>query len=134
MNSLSWMIYAADLVGGLDAIGEATVFGAGVTLAGHLVVKSLRVVSIHEWRTWPDLHGDKPEPQPYVLPWRPILAVALLGALAAAVIPSSQTVLLIAGSEAAEVAVTSEAGRAMLADVQATIRDRLADLAAESQP
>lgn len=48
--------------------------------------------------------------------------------LLAAIIPSRDTIYLIAGSEAGEAVVTSEAGQEILEDIQEVIRYQLGEL------
>lgn len=104
MNSLSWLLYAADafprISGSVGAI--AFLSGIGVAIAG-VVVGIIKVVSV----------ADEAEVPAGVLPaaWsvlRSATAVFLLALTVWFVVPSRDTVMLIAASEVGETVLASE--------------------------
>jgi hypothetical protein len=105
MNGLSILIYAGDVADGLK---ELFWVAAGTIVLLGLIPMTFWTI---EW-----LDGERPRP------WygRFACAVAIL-ALLSVMIPSRQTVYLIAASEAGEVAVTSETGQRLLAKIEAAL-------------
>lgn len=107
MNSLSWLIYFAEVSGDLKGLfsGFAIITGVGV-IVGTLF-------------SWIELDQFSPR---YV-------AFGLLGAfmlaVASVLMPSSKTVYMIAASEAGEVIVSSPEARELVGSIKKTILDRL---------
>jgi len=107
MNYLSWMIYAADVVGSLSAILETIAVGA--VIAG--------MVSIFANAARTDLANSsrgKSEQLPCLLTgWQAgkgLFKVAIVAAFLAAPIPSQSTIYAIAASEMGEEVMNSETG------------------------
>jgi hypothetical protein len=97
MNSLSWMIYAADVVGGLNTIASA---GAVISLIA-APLWGLR----NQWLD--DFHGGQGKTP---VPVKQLLSCVTAFAIVAAAIPSSSTIYAIAASEMGETALKSETG------------------------
>ena len=98
MNSLSWMLYAAEVGASLDnalfgiALTTAIAAGAGLTIAGIIA------------------HTEG-EPTDWIWPWgKRVLWIIAPCAIAAALIPSSTTIYAIAASEVGETVLDSETG------------------------
>lgn len=110
MNSLSWLLYLASILPQLQiSLGIA----AGVLFFWFLVVCIDRDSRSYR-EAWK------------VPKWQMPVAAILL--LIAALIPSKNTLYLIAGSEAGEAVVTSQQGQEILNDVQEVIRAQLGKL------
>jgi tellurite resistance protein TehA-like permease len=110
MNNLSWFLYLAEVVpsfgGLLVGFGVATL----IAYAGMVFTTGMNN----------DVYEKK---NPY-----PSLKLPLIGAslcTLAALIPSKQTIYLIAGSEAGQHVVETESGQAILDDVQEIIQLQL---------
>lgn len=102
MNSLSWMIYLADVAGGLDWLLTGL---AVIALIGGLiwVVVGCCAASDDEfgpngWKAWRRVG------------WAALLPSFLFGVVAGSLIPSSETVYAIAASEVGETALNSDTG------------------------
>lgn len=103
MNSLSWMIYAADVVGGADFIANAICLIAALAALGLVFFGSLlRVGAIGD-----DIKNSNRLYR--VAAFRALPAFVVAGLLAA-FIPSSGTIYAIAASEMGETALNSETG------------------------
>jgi uncharacterized membrane protein required for colicin V production len=114
MNSLSWMIYAAEALGNLSVFA---VIGAIVSIIG--IVVGLFVggmVSIG------DTDGTSQKIFSFV---RSKWWVPLAFALVAVFSPSSNTIYLIAASEAGETIVTSPEAREVFNDLKTIIKSKL---------
>lgn len=126
MNSLSWLIYAAQVTERLSVMAGVGAFAAG--LAGGMLLlfsydkpliwsdtppaeREAAFQSRRDWRKWG---------------LRCLVAVPLFGAIAA-VLPDSRTIYMIAASEAGEQIVTSPDAIEMMGDLKAIIKKRLKD-------
>jgi hypothetical protein len=115
MNSLSIMLYAADVVGNMQGLLTATAIIGGTVYAAATMVYA----GVNMDRTVnPKFHG---------IVWPMWLLVFC--AITAAVLPSRETVLLIAGSEAGEAVVTSDAGKRIISQIEAAISAQLSEMA-----
>lgn len=116
MNSLSWFLYLADVIGNVKGvlILFAIIFGMGSL--GWLVAKACVAADDDE-------SAKKFAHFMRFVPWI-FVSVTFL----TAIIPSRDTIYLIAGSEAGEAVVTSEAGQEILDDIQEVIRYQLGEL------
>lgn len=99
MNSLSWMIYAADVVGTVDWFFNLCLF---LSAGGGFI-----------WIAF-GFHGGCWEPRDWKV-WRDtgfkfLLPAAVAGLLVSSVVPSEETVYAIAASEMGEKALNSETG------------------------
>lgn len=114
MNTLSIMLYAADVVGNMqDLFTTIAIIGGGAYAGATLAY------AIHDGRDdRMRFHG---------IVW-PMWLLALC-AIAAAVLPSRETVLLIAGIEAGEAVVTSDAGKRIMSQIEAAISAQLSEMA-----
>ena len=116
MNSLSLMLYLADVVDNAGASLAATVIIGSIAYCGFSFFYFLS--SLHEGHerfhgvTWP-------------------LWVFAICMIVWTFIPSRETVLLIAGSEVGEAVATSEAGKRIIDQVEAAISAQLEELAVE---
>ena len=118
MNDLSWLLYAADVVQDCEVL-------AGLALA---VLSVASLVLAVGW-TIGTTHDDEQIylPTSRALKWTCPVVVAC--ALLVVITPSRETILLIAGSEAGEAVVTSEAGRETLTLVHDALKAQLRELA-----
>lgn len=115
MNTLSWLIYAAEISERVATASGFLFFILG--LVGLFGLGFAWVICIA------DEIGVKPAA---ILTVVYLVVVLPLGAMAA-LLPSSTTVYMIAASEAGEAVVTSEDGQAMLNDLRDIIRQKLED-------
>jgi len=116
MNGLSWFLYLADT---LSKIGEGALFlGVLIGITGGLLLAFWAVAFLFE---------DTKTPPP----WRPyILSMAILF-FVAVLIPSKETIYLIAGSQVGEYVVDTPEAQEILNDIHAVIRAQLEELAGE---
>ena len=138
MNTLSWLLYAADVIPSIG--GLATCVG----IIGIAICAGWSVVGLAWGSCNADRLTERVDPETYArarsfMDRRGWIAppALLIGALAtlllSSLIPSRETVLLIAGSEAGEAVVTSDAGRETLALVQDALKAQLRDLATSGE-
>lgn len=108
MNSLSWMLYGAEVIGNVQGLLIGlTVLGSGfVGICGIIFLVS---------------EGEE-DTRPLVKRW---LWAPVFTATLATLIPSSGTVYLIAASQAGEQIVTSPDAVEMLGDLKGIIKQRL---------
>lgn len=115
MNSLSWFLYFADVVGNVQGLLiTAAVFAAFVTL-----------FAIAAFSCEQSYGGDKDVAKLAGRFAKVSVVVCTLSALTAALIPTTQTIYLIAGSEAGEAVVTSPEGKEILSDIKDVIKHQL---------
>ena len=112
MNSLSWMIYAAGVAGGLKGL---------MTVAAVLGCIAIGICTV----VFPIMEGDGERPKGswshalrYL--WMPIVA-----GLIATLTPNSSTIYLIAASQAGETVVKSPDAIEMMGDLKAIIKKKL---------
>jgi len=109
MNTLSWLIYAASVVGNIK----------GLLIAGAVIGSGTCALSVVVWLASEGEVSPKP-----ILRW---LWAPILAAFLAATLPGSQTMYMIAASEAGEQIVTSPDAIEMMGDLKAIIKQRLKD-------
>lgn len=116
MNSLSWFLYLADVIGNVQ----------GVLVVATFVMCIMTFVGGVATMIGDDRYNPKEKAVGHYLRhcWKFTLALAVV----AAMIPSRDTIYLIAGSEAGEAVVTSEAGKEILLDIQEVIQHQLNQL------
>ena len=110
MNDLSWMIYAADLVGGLDGTasgiaGIATLAGIGSTIGWFALGSNPECYSFEDKEARVANHAASRQTLAKAIKWSLIGAPAAM--LVASLIPSANTVYAIAASEVGEEVVKS---------------------------
>jgi hypothetical protein len=115
MNSLSWFLYLAEALGTLGRLAGA------FSVLGFFIFSAV----CFWWLMW-KVDGDKADiPKPPVKLvgglWVFMLTLHVL-------VPSPDTIYLIAGSQAGEAVVTSEAGQEILNDIQEVIKYQLEQL------
>lgn len=114
MNSLSWMIYFADVMSGIRGLALTVAIGGSMLIAVLVFIcfcmESDRAMKVGSWR-------------------KPLLLTPLVvfGAITAALLPSSSAIYMIAASEAGETVVASPEAKEMLGDLQEIIRRKLKD-------
>lgn len=113
MNTLSWFLYLAEVVGKLGSLAS---------LASVVGVICFFGIAFW-WGCWQENKENVPQP-----PMKPFFIIWIIAIFLSVVVPSKETVYLIAGSQAGEAVVTSETGQEILTDIQAVIRAQLADL------
>ena len=115
MNDLSWFLYLADVLPNLAS-------SLGLTSAVLAIGGGFGLIW---WYIGSFVDKDVvPVPKPLFAVWFP----AALIALACSLVPSKETIYLIAGSEAGEAVVTSEQGQEVLSDIQEIIKAQLNNL------
>jgi hypothetical protein len=114
MNSLSWFLYLAETISNLQEFMFFILVVWGSVLGLYVFMCLLYTV----------LEGERPKYTPEM--WM-FVAFIILGVFAN-LIPSKNTIYLIAGSEVGEVVVTSEEGQAILNDIHEVIRAQLEGL------
>jgi hypothetical protein len=119
MNNLSWFLYIADV---LPYVGSLLTLVCCLLLP-ILFIWFLIVSGINSDIDDKDKHFGKPSQANFI--W---VSVFLLFA---SFIPSKETIYLIAGSEAGEYVAETEAGQAILNDVQEIIQIQLSNLKGE---
>lgn len=110
MNTLSLFLYIADVISRVQGL-----FAFGAVIVG--VSWLLRVV-ITGFNN--DCEYDEKKKKPYPNPFRPAILFALF-AFTACIIPSKETMYLIAGSEIGEVVVTSPEGQEVFKETKDAI-------------
>lgn len=123
MNSLSWFIYAADVLPNFSWMGGVCF----ITLILFTLVTVIVSGSCAD--EGPDLEKFAASFRGSYLKIAPFLIVLTLFSF---LIPSKETIYLIAGSEAGETVVTSEAGQEMLNDIHSVIKHQLSTLKGET--
>lgn len=126
MNTLSWLIYAAEI---FDRLGVAlAAAGFGLILAGFAALAGGHTVWTYFSWQGKDERDRGAATQASLRKWGPravVLAAFLF--LGAILLPSSRTLWLIAASEAGEAVVTSPDAVEMMGDLKAIIKKRLKD-------
>jgi hypothetical protein len=112
MNTLSWLIYAAEVAGNLR----------GVVIAASLLSSGLIAVCVLNNGINADF--GTAEKGSWMRPLRFLWVTAIL-AIVAAVMPTTRTIYMIAASEAGETVVTSPDAIEMMGDLKAIIKKRL---------
>ena len=120
MNGLSWFLYFADVLP--TASVWLGILFIPTSFVGVILVICLPIFSTSENEV--DVRTGKAM-KPFAI-WLPILAVVCL--VISILIPSKETIYLIAGSEASEYAVTSEYGQEVLGDIKDIIKAHLNNL------
>lgn len=122
MSQVAFLIYISDVTGSLSLLlGLCGFFG----LVIGLIYWACRVAHMAQMAE----RGNKPTHLP-AIPTR--LWVALISSMTvAALLPSRETVLMMAGAETVVSAVTSEAGQEMLSEMQLTILHELRQMRGE---
>lgn len=121
MNSLSWFLYLADVIGNVQ--------GVFVILTFSLIV--LSVISGLAALIGDDRYNKTEKEIGHYL--RHCWKFALVAGTLAALLPSKETIYLIAGSEAGEAVVASEAGQEILNDIRGVIKGQLEALKPKGQ-
>ena len=116
MNNLSWFLYVADV---FPYVGFLLTIVCSLLLP-ILFIWYLIVTGVNSDFNNKDKHFSKPSQANFI--W--VFVVLLLASL----IPSQETIYLIAGSEAGEYVAETEAGQAILNDVQEIIQIQLRNL------
>lgn len=109
MNNLSWFIYLADVLSNLQpllaSVGALLAFALSFALVYGLIEEDLPFIRIGKW-----------------------VVVPIILLIIACLIPSKQTIYMIAGSEAGEMVVKSEEAQQILGDIKDVIRTQLNEL------
>lgn len=106
MNSLSILLYAADVSGNVSFVLIATILTVGVGLFATLALYAAENDAVF----------------PYWRPWAMLLAVC---AIISIFVPGRTTILMIAASEAGEAAITSPDGKALIDELKGRIMREL---------
>jgi amino acid transporter len=119
MNDLSWFLYYADVV---PRISKFFVF-VGIILAIFYAARA--AFSGAEEFPFQGVASGRVNPK------HRLFAIALVLFFLTSLVPSKQTIYLIAASEASEVVVTSEVGQQTLLDIQEILQHQLDSLKPE---
>ena len=128
MNSLSWFLYLAEVLPNL----AGTIVALSVLLTVAITITSVvrTMVVVDSGMTLTTRKAG------YKLIWgfwgKTVIPLLLLGTLMN-LIPSRETIYLIAGSEAGEAVVTSTEGQEILNDIKEVIRYQLGELKGENK-
>lgn len=129
MNSLSWLLYLADVIGNVQGLLVTLSLVSGVGLVLWLVIGQLNIDSDWEFpKADKQTRSAKHAKKVFKYLWVPVIA-----AFVAAIIPARETIYLIAGSEAGEAVVTSEEGKEILNDIREVIKGQLDALKPQAQ-
>lgn len=119
MNALSWFLYFADVAGNLRGLLLLFTVGGGVA----------SIMAFFGWLMQRDLYGaDSVMANTLGSISFKLAPVVVVCAILSALMPSKETIYLIAGSEAGETIVASPQGQEILNDVQEVIRYQLSQL------
>jgi len=114
MNTLSWLLYVADAFESLGIL-----LGITATIGVVLVLFTAIITAFHDVNNY---DGPNRGASRLKMLWIPVLA-----GLIACAIPSSNTIYMIAASEAGSAVVNSPDGREMLDGVKAIIKKKIAE-------
>lgn len=112
MNNLSWMIYAADVLGNLRNLFTACAIMSGLAVCAISLAYAIGQAD-----------GDVEEGS-WKKPLR-LLPLVFVFALMAVLSPSSSTIYMIAASEAGETVVTSPEAKEIFSDLKSVIKSKL---------
>lgn len=128
MNSLSWFLYLAEV---LPSLARTVCALTAVFIAGLTLVSFFRTMAIAESSM--GLSARKLEYKSIWGFWgKTVIPLLILGTLMK-LIPSKETIYMIAGSEAGEAVVTSEAGQEILNDIKEVIQFQLSEMKGENK-
>lgn len=108
MNSLSWFLYLAEVVpriGGLFGVSTAVLLITGLA--------------------WVLFTAEIGRPPPFIA----FVVAIVVSAILATIVPSKETIYLIAGSEAGEYVVTSPEGQEIINDIKTIIKAQIKEIA-----
>ena len=121
MNSLSWFLYLAEVLPRVNGLAFLLTF---LIFCGWFILPPKGVEMFGKGHEYPLLGWSRVKP---LIPlWFFLVVLAFL-------MPSRDTFYLIAGSEAGEAVVTSEAGQEILEDIQEVIQHQLNELKGENK-
>lgn len=113
MNSLSWMIYAAEVAGRLAEVAVGMTIMAGIGYGGALIATGM---AVNDGDMAPETAAS----------WRRLPAVLFFIFLPISVFaPSANAIYMIAASEAGETIVTSPEAREVFNDLKTIIKSKL---------
>lgn len=118
MNDLSWLIYAAEVAGNVSALCGIVAIGGGMAIA---LLSGLLAVAAG---------CDDAPAGSWKVPLRYLWVVAL-AAVVATLIPSKNTIYMIAASEIGETVVTSPDAIEMMNDLKAIIKSKIKEQVGE---
>lgn len=120
MNSLSWLLYIADVIGNIKGVLIAFSIFLLVVLIVSWFFRAL-VSSDGDYKEGGVLHS--------VTSSKLLYSSIVIFPLIAAIIPSSTTIYMIAASEAGEVVVKSEEAREIFTGIKGIIKNKLKEVA-----
>ena len=113
MNDLSWFLYLAEVIPNVGAAAGIYIF----------VVGTFGSIGIVIWFVLSNIEDEIQTP-----PIKIHIIMLALVVLVAIIIPSKETIYLIAGSEAGEAVVTSPEGQEIINDIRLIIKGQLSEL------
>lgn len=129
MNSLSWFLYLADVIGNVQGLLTTLSLLSGAGLSLWFLFGFIGIDS--DWDTKRDVKRVRVKELSKSV--ARFLWVPVVFALPASLIPTKDTIYLIAGSEAGEAVVTSQEGQEILNDIKEVIRYQLGELKGENK-
>lgn len=129
MNSLSWFLYLADVIGNVQGLLVTLSVLSGTGLFLWFLFGFIGIDS--DWDAKRDVKRIRvKELSKSVVRF---LWIPVMFALPASLIPTRDTIYLIAGSEAGEAVVTSQEGKEILNDIKEVIQYQLGELKGENK-
>ena len=124
MNNLSWLLYFADVVQQIRPV--FLLLGIFAVIVCGLIFLTAALSDENSY----DSDNEKERKQIYRKwafnkSWKIFVPIALLGFFLSALIPSKNTIYLIAGSEAGEAVVASEDGREIISEIKTIIKQQI---------
>ena len=120
MNSLSVLIYIASIISGVQAL----LVVVGLTLVALYVIIRLSIATSNDSANY-IYSGKKVKPYPPVYQG---LALPIILFTLAILIPSKETIYLIAGSEAGEYVVNTPEAKEIMTDIHTIIKGQLKEM------
>jgi len=111
MNSLTWIVYLAQVLPNSATFSLTIAFITGIITGIYLLIKAINRNNFEE----------KPVTK---MPFIVLIVCFIIGFLSQ-LVPSKNTIYLMAGSEAAEAVAATEEGKQIIADVKQIIRKQL---------
>lgn len=118
MNSLSWLLYGAEVAGNAQGVFVGITIATGMSAIACLAGAGLIISS------WPD-ENDRANNKWLMGKVRPLLQICVTFAVLAAVMPSRNTIMLIAASEVGETVLASPEAQQLGGEAGALAADSL---------
>lgn len=123
MNTLSWFLYLADRLPSLSGVVILMCVLFGIIL---ILVSGTNYIVNHDHRE--NIDGKAKSSKFLEKVWFKHIPILLIPFFLALLVPTKETIYLIAGSEAGEAVVTSDEGKEILNDIHKVIKHQLSKL------